>query len=213
MMLDLAIRDSTHGNTSLREVLQWMNANYAQKSKFFDESNGVRAAAETMSHADLGWFFAKYVCRAGELPWDDFLRSAGLRVEAVNLTVPDPGFVASRNFDGPMSVASVNPGSEADRAGLQVGDLILELLGKPAGQESRQALSRLKLGDTLTVKIRSRRTGERELKWKIGSRQEITYQVKDLDHVTPEQHARRVAWLRGEAESANSSSEATGTAK
>ncbi len=75
MMLDLAIRDSTHGNTSLREVLQWMNANYAQKSKFFDESNGVRAAAETVSHADLGWFFAKYVAGTDELPWDDFLRS------------------------------------------------------------------------------------------------------------------------------------------
>jgi predicted metalloprotease with PDZ domain len=107
----------------------------------------------------------------------------------------------------------VGPGGDAERAGLQVGDMIFELQGKPAGQESRQAVSRLNPGETLTVKIRSRRAGERELKWKIGARQEITYQVKDLDHVTPEQHARRVAWLKGEAQTASSSSEGTGTAK
>jgi predicted metalloprotease with PDZ domain len=212
MMLDLAIRDSTHGSASLREVLQWMNVNFAQKGKFFNDSDGVRVAAETVSHADLGWFFAKYVAGTDEIPWDDFLRSYGLRVEAVSLTVPDAGFVASRNFDGPMSVAAVNPGSDAERAGLQVGDMIFELQGKPAGQESRQALSRLNPGETLTVKIRSRRAGERELKWKIGSRQEITYQVKDLDRVTPEQRARRAAWLKGEAQTAGSNLDA-GTEK
>ena len=56
--------------------------------------------------------------------------------------MPDAGFIASRNFDGPMSVAAVTPGSEAEHAGLQVGDTIVELQGKPGGQESRQELAR-----------------------------------------------------------------------
>ena len=182
VMLDLAVREASHGRASLREVLQWMNANYAKKGRFFDDSNGVREAAEAVSHADLGWFFAKYVAGTEEIPWNDFLRSVGLRVEPIANTVPDAGFVASRNFDGPMSVAAVTPGSEAEHAGLQVGDTILELQGKPAGQESRQELARLNPGDALTLKVRSRRAGERELKWKVGSRQEISYEVKDLDH-------------------------------
>ena len=55
-------------------------------------------------------------------------------------------------------------------------------------------------GDTLTVKVRSRRAGERELKWKISSRQEVSYDVKDLDRVTVDQQARRAAWLKGEAQ-------------
>ena len=84
-------------------------------------------------------------------------------------TVADAGFIGSRNFDGPMAVVAVTPGSEAERAGLQVGDTIVELQGKPAGQESRQQLSRLSPGDTLSVKVRSRRGAERELKWKVGS--------------------------------------------
>jgi len=59
------------------------------------------------------------------------------------------------------------------------------------------------------LKVRSRRGSERDLKWKIGSRQEISYQIKDLDSVTPEQRARRSAWLRGEAQTAPSDAAAT----
>jgi len=202
VMLDLAVREASHGKASLREVLQWMNVNYARKGRFFNDSDGVREAAEAVSHADLGWFFTKYVAGTDEIPWDDFLGPVGLRAEQVTNTVADAGFTASRNFDNPMSVGAVTPGSGAERAGLQVGDTILELQGKPAGQESRDVLVRLNPGDTLTIKIRGRRGGERELKWKVSGRQEISYQVKDLDQVTRDQRARRAAWLRGEAQSA-----------
>jgi len=199
IMLDLALRDASHGQACLREVLQWMNANYAKKGRFFDDSNGVREAAEAVTHADFGWFFTKYVAGTDELPWNDFLRSVGLKIESQTTTVPDPGFLASRNFDGPMSVVAVSPGSDAERAGLREGDTITELLGKTVGQESRQDVARLKPGDTLTAKVRSHGR-ERELKWKIAGRQETSYEVKDLDQITPDQRARRAAWLKGEAQ-------------
>jgi predicted metalloprotease with PDZ domain len=200
-MLDLAMRDSSHGRASLRELFQWMNLNYAQKGRYFDDSNGVREAAEAVTHADLGEFFAKYVAATDEIPWDDFLRSVGLRVETFTRTVPDPGFMSSRNFDGPVTVMSVVPGSEADHAGLQVGDTLTEVQGKPASETSRYILETLTPGDTLTVKVRNHRGPDRELKWKVASREEVTYEVKDLDQVTPEQQARRAAWLQGEAQS------------
>jgi predicted metalloprotease with PDZ domain len=203
-MLDLAVRDASRGQASLREVLQWMNINYAKKGKYFDDSDGVREAAEAVSHSDLGWFFTKYVAGLEEIPWNDFLRSVGLRVDSVTNTVADPGFAASRNFDGPMTVGSVTPGSEADHAGLQSGDVIVELQGRPAGQDSRQELARLAPGDMLTLKVSGRRGRDRELKWKVGSREEIAYEVKDLDQVNQAQRDRRAAWLKGEAESATS---------
>ncbi len=202
VMLDLAVRDASHGQASLREVFQWMNANYAQKGRFFNDSEGVRQAAEAVTHADLSSFFTKYVAGIEEIPWDDFFRTVGLRVDTVTNTVPDAGFIASRNFDGPMSVAAVTPGSGAEHAGLQAGDTILEMQGKPGGQDSRQVLARMNIGDMFTVKVRSRRGSERELKWKIGSRQEILYVIKDLDQVSAAQRARRTAWLKGEAETA-----------
>ncbi len=206
VMLDLRVREASHGQASLREVLQWMNSNYARKNRFFNDSDGVREAAEAVSHADLTSFFTKYVAGTEEIPWDDFFRTVGLHVQAVANDLPDAGFIASRNFDGPMLVAAVTPGSAAEQAGLQVGDTIVELQGKPAGQESRQELSELSSGDTLAVKVRSRRGAERELKWKVGSRQEISYEVKDLDQVTSAQRERRIAWLKGEAQNSDAAS-------
>lgn len=112
-----------------------------------------------------------------------------------------------------MSVSAVTPGSEAERAGLRVGDIITEFQGKAAGQESREQLLGLNPGDTVRLKVRSRRGDERELKWKVGSRQEISYSVTDLEQVTAQQRARRAAWLRGEAESASGGTPGAGTAK
>ncbi|MGC2329246.1 MAG: hypothetical protein WA604_21210, partial [Candidatus Sulfotelmatobacter sp.] len=74
VVLDLAVRDATHDHASLREVMQWMNQNYAKKGRFFADSDGVREAAEAVSHANLALFFAKYVAGTEEIPWDDFFR-------------------------------------------------------------------------------------------------------------------------------------------
>jgi predicted metalloprotease with PDZ domain len=100
-----------------------------------------------------------------------------------------------------MKVEAVTAGSEAERAGLEVGDTIVEIQGKPAGQDSREPLARLNPGDTIQLKV-SRRHGERTLSWKAGSGQETTFQLKDVDTLTAEQRARRAAWLKGEAQTA-----------
>jgi predicted metalloprotease with PDZ domain len=206
LMLDLAVRDASHGQASLREVFQWMNQNYAKKGKFFADSDGVREAAEAVSHADLRWFFTKYVSGTDEIPWDDFLRSVGLRVVEEKSKIADPEFTGSRNFDGPLNVESVNSGSEAARAGLEIGNVILSINGKAPGQESSDQLATLNIGDTLTVKVRGKHGAEHELKWKVGSREEVTYEIKDLENVSAQQHERRVAWLKGEAQATQQAS-------
>jgi predicted metalloprotease with PDZ domain len=198
--LDLAVREASHGQASLREVFQWMNQNYAKKGQFFSDSDGVRAAAEAVSHADLGWFFAKYVAGTEEIPWNDFFRGVGLRLVEGKTSTADAGFAASRNFDGPMAVSAVTAGSAAERAGLQTGDTILEINGKLAGQESSHEMAQLTAGDTITVKVRSRRGADRELTWKVGSREEVSYDLEDLENIAAEQRARRAAWLKGEAQ-------------
>ncbi len=198
--LDLAVREASNGHASLREVFQWMNQNYAKKDRFFSDSDGVRDAAEAVSDANLQWFFSKYVAGTEEIPWNDFFRFVGLHLLEEKSTTADAGFAASRNFDAPMIVETVTAGSEAELAGLEVGDTILEINGGVPGEESSEDLARFVPGDTITVKIRGRRGGERELKWKIGSREETSYEIKDLENVTAQQRARRAAWLKGEAQ-------------
>jgi predicted metalloprotease with PDZ domain len=209
--LDLAIRNASHDQASLRELFQWMNANYAKKGRYFDDSNGVREAAEAVSHADLAWFFTKYVAGIEEIPWNDFLRYVGLRVNQFTVTVPDAGFIASQNFDGPISVVAVRPGGEAERAGLQAGNIITEIQGEAATEESTRQLVQMNPGDILSIKIRSQ-GGERELHWKMAGRQEVSYQLKDLDGITPAQSAHRAAWLKGETENTVGSNSHPGSA-
>jgi len=201
VMLDLALRDASHGSASLRELFQWMNDHYAKQGRFFDDSSGVRQAAEAVTHSDLGWFFTKYVSGTDEIPWNDFLGFVGLRLVQTPKAVPDTGFQGTSNFDGSMVISELTAGGEAERAGLQVGDSVITLQGKTT--EFADELSRLQAGDNITMKVRSHRGApEHELKWKVGSRQDITYEIKDLDKVTPEQRAHRAAWLKGEAEAA-----------
>jgi len=201
IILDLAIREASHGQASLREVFQWMNQNFAKKGKFFPDSEGVRSAANAVTHTDLSAFFVKYVAGTEEIPWNDFFRVVGLRLVEGKTTTADAGFVASRNFDGPMTVSAVTAGSTAETAGLQAGDTILEINGERAGEESSQEIAQFNPGDTIALKIKARHGAERELKWKVGSREETSYELKDVENITPEQIARRAAWLKGEAES------------
>jgi predicted metalloprotease with PDZ domain len=200
IVLDLAVREASHGHASLREVFQWMNQNYAKKGRSFPDSDGVREAAEAVSHADLGWFFAKYVSGTEEIPWNDFFRGVGLSLAQGTKKAEEAGFVASRNSDGSVVVAAVTAGGGAELAGLRVGDAVLEVNGKGTEKESLQDLARLNTGDSITVKIRTRRGAELELKWKVGSRDEAFYELNNLENITAEQRTRRAAWLKGEAE-------------
>jgi predicted metalloprotease with PDZ domain len=198
-MLDLAVRQASNGSASLRDVFQWMNEHDAKKGQFFPDSAGVRAAAEAVCHQDLGSFFDQYVAGLKEVPWNDFLATVGLQVVARVNTVADPGFVAVRNFDAPAAVIRLRPGSEAEKAGLLPGDVVLEIDGRPVAADFDRRLASLRPGDVLRLRVRQRGK-EREMHWRVGAREETEYELKDVDHPTAQQKARRAAWLRGEAE-------------
>jgi len=199
VMLDLQVREDSQGRASLREVLQWLNEHYAKQHKFFPDSDGVREAAEAVGGGDLHGFFNKYVAGTDEVPWDNFLRTVGLQVVRVETEIGDLGFVAARSFDAPPTVLRVERGSEAERAGLSAGDVILEMDGKAAASDFQRRLSAVRAGDMIRLRIRNR-SGEHNLQWRVGSRQEVEFTVRDMQNVSAQQRARRAAWLAGEAQ-------------
>jgi C-terminal processing protease CtpA/Prc len=99
-----------------------------------------------------------------------------------------------------MTVSSVAAGSEAERAGLRIEDTISEINGKAPGLESSEDMAGLAPDDPIMLKVRGRRGTKSELKWKAGRRNEVTYDLKDMQNITAEQQARRAAWLKGEAQ-------------
>ena len=182
IMLDLAVREASHGQASLREVFQWMNQNYAKKGRFFPDSEGVREAAEAVSHADLGWFFSKYVAGTEEIPWDDFFRTVGLRLVVGNKHGGRCGIHRLAKFRWPHDGGSGHCGqrSRARRPASRRHDSGNQRQGRRAGIFGRNSagLSAWRFDHR---RVRGRRGGERELKWKVGSREEITYELKDMD--------------------------------
>ena len=201
VMLDLKLRDASSGTESLRDLFQWMNANYAKNARYFEDSEGVRRAAETISHADLKMFFEKYVSGTDEIPWNEYFGTVGLQLVTQKVEVADAGFVAIRNFDSPLTVASVEENSRAKKAGLREGDILLKVNGEVAGQNLEQTLAGLHPGDKLKIRVQNR-DGEREMSWKLDGREESQLQLQDLQAITPEQRAHRAAWLKGESEAA-----------
>ena len=200
IVLDLAMREASDGKASLRDLFQWLNREYASKGRFFPDSEGIRQAAEAVTHADFASFFKTYVASTDEIAWNHYFNTVGLRLAKETKSVGDAGFEATWNFSGPPSVLVVTANSAAAQAGLAVGDMILEIDGQPASWDFRQKIEQMHAGDTLSLRARGP-AGERDLHWKLGSREQNEFELKDLDHITPRQRDRRSAWLKGESQS------------
>lgn len=198
-LLDLAVRQASSDRASLRDVFQWMNQHYAKQGRFFPDSAGVQEAGEAVSGAKLDAFFQKYVAGVEELPYDDLLKTVGLRLDRLKVTVAAPGFNVA--FTPNMTVARVEESSDAHKAGLAEGDAVVAIndkavaAGRMEGARGYRAmLAALKPGDMIRLKVRGR-GGERDLSFKLGAREEDDFALADLDKVTPEQRARRTLWL------------------
>jgi predicted metalloprotease with PDZ domain len=199
VMLDLTMREASHNQASLRQLFLWMNDQYAKQGKFFADSEAIQHSAEMLSHADLRKFFEKYVSGTAEIPWDEILVPVGLRVIKTDLTFADSGFEAVRRFDLPPSVVKVNPSSNAERAGLAPGDVILQVYGKPPSPEFEAEMARLGPGTTLQLVV-SRDGVRNSLQWRLESRTQSVFQLQDVPDIAPQQRAERAAWLFGQGD-------------
>lgn len=199
VLLDLAMRDATHGEKSLRDLMHYMNKQYAQKNRFFADSDGVRQAIEAITHADFRRFFEDYVAGVDELPYNRYLATVGLKLERRQVQAPYAGLASVRPFDGPPVIVRVDADSDAARLGLQSGDTILKINGKLAYTPVEERIQGMRVGETLRLHV-SGRAGERDLKFKLSSRPAEDFRVVNADPILPEQRARRSAWLQGENE-------------
>lgn len=196
VLLDLEIRDSTDNHKSLDDVLRAMDDDYAHRNRFYNDSAGVEQEAEKVSGRSLKDFFAKYVAGTDDIPYDDFLRIAGLTATKQQQSIADFGFEVLRARSGPLQVADVTSGSEAQQAGLQAGDALLKLDGQPFPRFAQRWLLSHAPGDKVKLEI-ERDSSQREISLTLGKRTTESYSISETPGATSKQKRIRGGILNG----------------
>jgi predicted metalloprotease with PDZ domain len=197
VLLDLKIRQDSHGRSSLRDLFHAMNRDYAKAGKFFPDSDGVRQEAEKLTGADLSSFFAQYVAGTADLPYELFA-TAGVVLSKEDRVVADPGFEAARNFGGPLVIEDVY-GEQARTAGLQQGMEIQAVDGEAPGRSLDQQFANSAPGAKVRIAVSNRGT-RKDIQLTLGERNVKSYVLHESPDATAEQLARRHAWLTSEDE-------------
>ena len=128
-LLDLAIRDSTDNAKSLDDVMRYLYDHYAGERGF--TSADLRAAIRTAAGPDFQEFWRRYVSGTTEIPWDDYLKTAGWSVRFVEQAAVDArvGSITPAVQGGRWRAVAI-PGSAAEAAGLVTGDELVRINGR-----------------------------------------------------------------------------------
>ncbi len=196
-LLDLAIRHATQNRRSLDDVMRRLNTSFARRGRFFTQAD-LRAiiAGLAPEFTGVNEFFDGYVSGTRELDYDIYLGFAGLRQSMETVKRASAGFTAARSFDGPAFVESVEPGSHAAEAGLEPGDVLLEMNGRRFGPHPQDQLTRLKPGQKVRLRIRCGRRRFR-VEFPVGTSYQAVYRVEEIEPATPQQRRVREGWLAG----------------
>ena len=141
-----------------------------------------------ISSSDFSDFYRKYIAGIENIPYGDFLLTAGLKLDITEdkpspylgiETQPAPG-----NF---VNVAYVAPGSPAYECGIDTEDILLALNGQRLTfTQWRDHLNQYKAGEKITVTLFHRdRLIEKEitLRWE----QKSFYRIKEVDNPSENQ--------------------------
>jgi predicted metalloprotease with PDZ domain len=157
-LLDIIIRDASDNRSSLDDVLRELyNADYKNDRGFTSEEwwAAVSRAANGKSFTD---FYARYIDGREPYPWDAVLPLAGMRLARDTVNEPRVGIGTVQDSTG-VHVTEVVPGSAAEAAGVQVGDLLLSVGGLSATDPAWSPTFRLKYarspeGTSLPIVVR-----------------------------------------------------------
>jgi predicted metalloprotease with PDZ domain len=162
-MLDLMIREATHGQRSLDDVMRALSARFTPQRGI--TGRDIERAVHKVCACDVHTFFETYVRGARAIDFDHYLQSIGMRTQVSWSPAlgsdgkPEPDlriFVISKDEDPALKLRLTNPASAWGRAGLHTGDRLASLDGHPVTTTAdfRFWLGTLHIGDTARVEVR-----------------------------------------------------------
>jgi predicted metalloprotease with PDZ domain len=216
-LLDLEIRHRTGNKRSLTDVFLYLLKTNGLPRPGFEEKRGFRDAVELItreaapSNSDFGEFFAKYVSGTEEIPWNTFFAHAGLMLEqkkgtprpyigiTTGNTLPGAGFFNAPPTvlpQGQIAVTNIAPGSLAERAGLDVGDILIAMDGDRVQATSfNDRFGEKKIGAQVIFTV-LRRDEVRSITVPVGQEEPVTFSINETPNATDLQKAIFTSWLK-----------------
>jgi len=201
-MLDLIVRNATHGQRSMDDVMRAMLERFAGEGGFLGAD--IERTVGAVCGCSVSPFFATYVRGAALLDFNRYLALAGMRARVTwtpalgsdGRPAPD---TRVRGWLPPgephLSLLLSQPHGAWSRAGLHTGDRLLSVNGAAVGSvaEFRAILGRLQLGDTLRVEVQ-RPAGPWRTSVIVGGYDRPTVSLEELPDATASQRALGAAW-------------------
>ncbi|HLJ24773.1 MAG TPA: PDZ domain-containing protein [Candidatus Acidoferrales bacterium] len=196
VLLDLVIRDRTDNRAGLDDVLRLLNEKYAKAGRYYNESEGLRAAMEEVirakapaADADLSDFFKRYIAGSDEIPYSDFLTRAGWALRDTSQHRAAFGFSVGRDSASSATIATIDRDSGASEAGLKEGDVVVTLNGEAFPRSPDRWLRDHQPDERVAVKVQ--RGGElRDFSFALGRQAEATYLITEI--ASPSEKQRRI---------------------
>jgi len=126
LLLDISIRDATDNAHNLDEVIRALYTRYYRQNKGFTTADLLREL-RTAGMPDVDGFYSRYIDGRDSLPYEAVFAKAGLVFSRQVATVPFVGVSSGATPGGELLVQSITPGSAADQAGVEPGDVLVSI--------------------------------------------------------------------------------------
>jgi predicted metalloprotease with PDZ domain len=195
-LLDLGIRHASQNQAGLDDVMRRLNQDFAWHGRFYTLADFSSIITQLAPTFDTNRFWTDYLRGTQELDYPTYLGYAGLHLATHMAGLPVPGFSASGNAGGLLQVDSVDAGSNAERAGLQPGDVLMMADGDMLPAGPTPTLPFWRPGQAVELQI-VREGAPKVLKFRIGVNQQVSIQIEEDAQAGPEQLRVREGWLKG----------------
>ena len=127
-LLDISIRDATDNAHNLDQVMRALYTRYYRQNKGFLTAD-LLSELRTAGMPEVDAFYRRYVDGRDSLPYETVFAKAGLVFHREIATNPFVGVSANPAPNGGVVVQAVTPGSSAETAGVQPGDVLTSIGG------------------------------------------------------------------------------------